>query len=323
LWYALRELDGNFVRNGKVADQIIVQFHNPSIRDFTQRYLTDNHEDVMAVVGSAVFFEQIMWLSHFEIPNERGMSFRPLLSQHLSVVVEAIRKTIHNRSCSLTYGTEQRDDQWIFIKTVKPVSLEKRIVEVAESTHGLGTDTVERLIRSLLSKVLRRIDLGEADKDELIDLIEALDACGDKLQPIADKLAEHTKPSVLDDLYRIRDFETLTRLQEARSELITQSDLDTARKLFNENYQEEVEEHLTGPDDDDPDQIRGWADRLETVGQSLNVDVNSDLENLRERAREIEDLPSPPDEERRVTPVPSGEEGTSEEISSLFSSLNL
>jgi len=60
---ALRQLDGNFINTRKIGKHLVVSFHNPSIRDFVEDFLSSSEGDVGDLVSSAHFYEQyaILW----------------------------------------------------------------------------------------------------------------------------------------------------------------------------------------------------------------------------------------------------------------------
>jgi hypothetical protein len=59
---ALRELDANFIKTGKIGKDIVVSFHNPSIRDFMEQFLEKSDGDVLDLLRGAHFYEQYVSL---------------------------------------------------------------------------------------------------------------------------------------------------------------------------------------------------------------------------------------------------------------------
>src|SRR3989442_9498523 len=55
---ALRELDGNFIKTGRVGRDIVLSFHNPSIRDFMEQFLEKSDADVLDLLRGAHFCDQ-------------------------------------------------------------------------------------------------------------------------------------------------------------------------------------------------------------------------------------------------------------------------
>jgi hypothetical protein len=61
--HALRELDNNFVSTSREGEDLIIDFHNPSVEDFIAQYLNNHPEDVRDLFDSAQFFEQCVRLA--------------------------------------------------------------------------------------------------------------------------------------------------------------------------------------------------------------------------------------------------------------------
>src|SRR5439155_10710429 len=59
---ALRELDGNFMKTDKIGKDIVVSFHNPSIRDFMEQFLEKSDGDVLDLLRGTHFYDQYVWL---------------------------------------------------------------------------------------------------------------------------------------------------------------------------------------------------------------------------------------------------------------------
>jgi hypothetical protein len=57
---SLRSIEGSFVTIGKSRWFPSVDFRNPSLHDFANRYVDDNSDELDALLSVPVFFEQII-----------------------------------------------------------------------------------------------------------------------------------------------------------------------------------------------------------------------------------------------------------------------
>jgi len=82
---ALRELEDTFIKINMVKGYNIIEFHNPSIRDFLKSYLDSNSEVVYSLCDSSIYFDQItnMWGSVAYIDNDQAL--RKHLEKNLNV----------------------------------------------------------------------------------------------------------------------------------------------------------------------------------------------------------------------------------------------
>ena len=101
--YALKEIDGDFVRIGYSDGRSVIAFANPSVRDFVlQRLLASETVAVMAL-DNAVFFDQVMLLlSHSKSPVSK-VSFQK------KAIARAMIRTFYSDRCSADNVTWIRD----------------------------------------------------------------------------------------------------------------------------------------------------------------------------------------------------------------------
>src|SRR4029078_6372694 len=86
---AMRELDGNFIKTERVGKDIVVSFHNPSIRDFMERFLERSDADALDLLRGACFYEQYVSLwsglreQRYHGIEQAGTEFVTKLSENL------------------------------------------------------------------------------------------------------------------------------------------------------------------------------------------------------------------------------------------------
>jgi hypothetical protein len=86
---ALRELDGDFVKTRSIAKEIVVSFHNPSIRDFMEQSLARSGSDALDLLRGAHFYEQYVALwqgvrgHHYRSIEQAGEEFVGALAKNL------------------------------------------------------------------------------------------------------------------------------------------------------------------------------------------------------------------------------------------------
>src|SRR5438477_1115255 len=98
--FGCKELDGSFVSFSRYSSGLAVQFHNPSIRDFLQAYCVENMSEVLLLLKSAAFFEQLIWLASYTLNDKTEPVFRQLILSNVVLWVGRLRQTIHGESCA-------------------------------------------------------------------------------------------------------------------------------------------------------------------------------------------------------------------------------
>lgn len=160
---ALRELDGNFIKTDKFGKDIVVSFHNPSIRDFMEQFLEKSDGDVLDLLRGAHFYEQYLtlWQGIRETPyrgiEQAGADFLKVLGDHLwAPSAGTIRQVSQGGDAGMVPhppSTESRSEFYVrVVDHVYPKSAEKftdaLMTSLAERWRG-GTADREDLVRLL------------------------------------------------------------------------------------------------------------------------------------------------------------------------------
>lgn len=78
---ALKEIEGTFITSSVSDGKVVIEFFNPSIRDFLQVYLTSNPDQFRTLIRSVVAFDQLRWF--WEHRDRTGLQpFRAQIKEH-------------------------------------------------------------------------------------------------------------------------------------------------------------------------------------------------------------------------------------------------
>lgn len=81
----LKELDGDLISTSRSNHRIIVQFRNPSVRDFIENHLAASKRELTALVNSIYFFEQLKRLWGPEESDVLRQVYRSVASSSISL----------------------------------------------------------------------------------------------------------------------------------------------------------------------------------------------------------------------------------------------
>lgn len=281
----LKELDGNFVRTDLVANDPVIDFHNPSVNDYTDSYLGQSVHDVTDLVQSAVFFEQFQQL--WALLREKRPSWPRECSDDF---VAAFSKRFMAPSCRVfrTYSQGQ-----LLGITLDDVSFERRMALAIEVNDSLKTTASRALFSLLVANLGRRIEAGEAHKENLLNLLPALGQ-GTKISRSIFASAQQFLTGSLD---QFEDFSNVSNFVKKFPGAIADEELDRIRQEFRE-----FSKNYADIWDRDPDVLRGTAEEITAVGEVLDVDVSEWADPLFQKADEIEQEresePEPDDSDR-------------------------
>jgi hypothetical protein len=165
---SLKLLDGNFIsifqRTNKTT---MISFHNPSVRDFLQTYLSDSESNICDLLESSIYFEQleILGTGHSQHRFDKESQITPpLFSSILNnypAFLNGLQRTIYGKSC----------------KILSP-SFEERIVFIFKVTSEYQIPLSNEIIIPIIKKLISTLQDPKytSDKLELIKIIYELES---------------------------------------------------------------------------------------------------------------------------------------------------
>jgi hypothetical protein len=173
----LQELEGNFIRLDRTAQskpdgqERVAHFHNPSIADFLRRRFCECVGDVMDVLRSAVFFEQVERLFRLLGRTDAGERGTWGLVDP-TMVRDAIQGTLTSRSARLI-RSGQMADRW----TRRSVSVWDRL----ETCCRIGTELPDSALRSMIQQSVdhhfEKVSKRPCELPDIMALLTTIEGC--------------------------------------------------------------------------------------------------------------------------------------------------
>ncbi len=282
---ALKELDGNFIKTGRIGRDIAVSLHNPSVKDFIEQFLASSDVDVADLFRGAHFYEQYTTLWN----GRRGRRYRGIDAAS-GDYVKALTANLWGESAT-TIRQVDHHGQTVGLVPHAP-SNESRAAFLIGVLDGLNSPLAERLIVSVTGTLAELWKSGKADREDLVRLIEVLTRGGLKQGDapfVAARQCLLTKPETDEEFRAVADF------CEKYPDAVSDADRETLRHQFAEFASDHPLRW-----DDDPDMLRSVASDIEYVGERLGVATDKFTQSLYERADEVESEraePEPPDDD--------------------------
>jgi DNA polymerase III delta prime subunit len=160
---ALRELDGNFIKTRKIGKDIVVSFHNPSIRDFMELSLEKTGSDALDLLRGAHFHEQYVALWQ----GIRGHRYQSI-EQSGAEFVEVLAKNLWAQSARTIRQVDQAGEEMGVVS--HPPSAESRsefYVRVVDKVHPKAA---VKITSRLLDSLADNWRGGSADREDLVHL---------------------------------------------------------------------------------------------------------------------------------------------------------
>jgi len=303
---SLKGLDGNFIKSRKIGDDVIISFHNPSIRDFMEKFLETSDSDTTDLLRGASFYEQYttLWTGH------RGKRY-PAIDRAAIEFVRMLSSNLWGPSAR-TIHRVNRQGETVGLSSYPP-SNESRVHFLINVIDELKLKSATSIVESVLAQMSALWLKGSGDKEDLIRLLQSLTKRGLKEHEAAFTSAQHC---LLSDPETDAEFRAAADFYHDYPKAVSHEKCDALRKLFRAF----ASDHPANSDDD-PDWIRGAVTDIEYVGERIGIDVEEYTQKLLERAEEIENdranVSEPDDDDRDW----GGSESSDDDVQSMFEGL--
>ena len=282
---ALKELDGNFIRTGKIGRDIAVSFHNPSVKDFMEQFLANSDADVADLFHGAQFYEQYTGVWN----GRRGRRYHGIDAAS-GDYVKALAANLWGESAR----TIRRVDEYgeTIGLTPHPPSNESRAAFFIGVLDGVRSPQAEQLIDFVIGSLSDLWKSGKADREDLVTLLDVLSKRGLN-QGDAPFVA--ARQCLLTEPETDEEFRAVAAFCEKYPDAVS----DVERETLKRQFVEFASDHPLSSDDD-PDTLRAVASDIDYVGERLGVATDEFTQGFYERADEIESEraePEPPDDD--------------------------
>jgi hypothetical protein len=271
---SLRELDGNFIKTDKIGQDIVVSFHNPSIRDFMEQFLERSDADVLDLLRGARFYEQYVGLWQ----GVRGHPYRGIEQAGVEFI-SLLRDNLWGASARTIRQVNKGEDVGLVSLPPSPESRSAFFVRVVDEAHP---KSAQKFTGALLASLAERWRDGRADREDLVRFLKLLADRGLSQTDDAFLAARHcllSRPDTVEEFLAARDF----------CETYPESVSGAEREALKSEFVRFADEYVEGLNfNDDPDWLRGAASDLETLCKFFALPAGGYTQSLLERADELE-----------------------------------
>lgn len=307
---ALQELDGDFIQTTRVAPELLIEFSNPSIRDFMNATLSSSPDLVEDLIATAVYFEQLsrIWSARLQITEPQRFIAND------TAFADKLRALMGGASARVTHDYSRGGKPPKVVRAHS--SRSERLLAVLEIGEELQTPATRVLVKELIGEEEEEsLDLPSLGKNALVDVLLRLDK-RPGWAATSSRLFTMIREYLLDDLDDIEDYQALGAFASAFPAAITYLDQRTIARRIHTSFRDWSSDVWR-----DVDQIWGLHHEIEELGESLDVDVSEMLTELEDRASEIEVEEEAPPAKPYSSMTTDCSDKTAE-IHALFSSLS-
>jgi len=277
--HALKALEGNFIVSERSRDKILIRFHNPSLRDFLENYLSEDELIVTDLIQSSVFFDQALFLWECNKEDSEASCFKGMILKHAEYFVSLLRRVLSSKTCRLINYTSENlryKDRW-------SISFESRVVLVAEVAAASGNHTATKLLEELIGSLEKLFDNNSAKPEDLSKLLKRLKELKLIDSEIHISLLEKAKRYLMGHLDWWDEFKAFCDFENLFRELVTDEDKKFVIKEF-EGVAHSDWDYLS----DAPDNYRDDAHQIRSISKKLGIDMSERVKELEDKADEME-----------------------------------
>lgn len=271
---ALKELDGNFIKINIAMNDHLVDFHNPSVRDFLDLYLLEDVDVVGDLIEGACFWGQLQRLWS----GRRNKQFRGVI-QYQSKFIQKIAELIDSPVVDfITIDSQDKNPR--IIREME--SLEERVGFVIEIADKLKNKQIVSLARELLVVSKQRLFSLDADRRDFFRLLVKVQ--GSRFSYREQDVSLMGSMVFSEELNDVYDFAVLGDFVANYPGAIPNEKLEMLRSDFGV-FCETFDSAAVS----DPDELRRRATQFDEISVKLDVDVEEAADRLRAIADALEE----------------------------------
>lgn len=266
---ALKELEGNFVKSVRAQSDIIVSFHNPSIKDFIESYLAVHSGEARLLIVSSVFFAQLEKLGTTDVSGIRSI----IVAEH-EQFWDKIQKLSTSRAIKLreTYYTGTGGYRYLAGGSRVTEHFEDRLRFAIDCLRLGRSSHAEEVVREMLSRILAEWEVGKVTKTKAVELIAILNK--EELRTIIEQetlygAIKHVFTSNLDTL---DDFEFLLELERVNSAVLDDQDWRFLSETFENRHYQIATSEVEGIENSED--VREYLELLSKLGKEFYTDTS-------------------------------------------------
>jgi len=282
--FALKELEGAFTATKR---RNIVEFHNPSVKDFLELKLSHESAYVDNLLLSAVCFKQVYNLWHLSKELHQSKWENPL---HIDseLLIDAIERTLKN---DVLLIERHGGISTVYYIDTGRIDRARIIIEIYEA---LGES---RLLELCIEAVDNTIDFLTNDEDEydwefdfqgLKQLIAAIDLATNLDYELQQELMDKMRILMSYGLQKVSTLENLKYIDESMEFSSyywwTDDDRNNIKAAFNHYLDHQIWDECS--DMDNSTLLETLADDLSNMADKYEIDVSATLGSILEQAEE-------------------------------------
>lgn len=279
---AMRELEGTFINLRTISNGAVVEFSNPSIRDYMQNLLLEE-DSLRSMIESTVFFDQVDWMN--STLNDKN-TLLPLgeLSKHQELIINRMIFLYEERIKEelIRYDYKYNDR----FALAEP-NLAERLSDIALWNYARGDSNIKEFVIEKMSQLAEEISRKSVSINDCIIAIGRMHQMELLTEDGGREIMNALKKVSTESNGELQGYEDILRVQEEIPTAFTESEMIGIGCEF-DRFAERYFDELMDADMTDPEEIREAADRFGKVGIFFSVDTTETVQSIKDVADQKE-----------------------------------
>jgi hypothetical protein len=307
----LKELDGNFTKTNKSKYGIYISFHNPSIVDYIEYYISDKHKIIYKLLSSALFYEQVEFILREEtIHNHCAQNHHDFTK----LIIEKISHTITAQSCSLANWSDGRNKPTYKNRSI--ISIGQRYIFVCSKLQNSNYNYLNQWIGTEFQNIKQFIKNNKIHAGDLNSLMNKLLVISSITEKDKIELLSLSKQSLFENSYSIENVEDLLTLLKNFENLKEEDDdsrINSIVRSIVNNYSE-----------NDEDWLNDELYTLQRIAKEYNLNFDYEVDAIQDILSNIDNLEKDdPIWDYKGEKTNNCESITDDDIENMFESLRI
>lgn len=296
---SLKELESNFIRIERIHEKLVIDFHNPSVKDFIEYRLSVEPSTVKELCRSAIFFDQIVQFWNINvndskkgIKNFSGYDAKNEFTALQKIVLEKIEKTFQMQGCRLRRRYFNGADSFNLIREFFP---EERFEFALDTAESIFMNDSKKLIDFIIPLTRIFIDLISQKKcrlREIYYLVGRLSKRAFSTIEVFEELVLAVRECLMINAWSLEDFGYFLGFKREFPKLIRLKDFKKMKERFLDKAKEEIsfykDEGNRSYNNVTADEIGAAIEEISTIAPQFGLNFGKDLKILEKIVDELE-----------------------------------
>jgi len=290
---ALYELEGTFLKIERTSKGLIIGFHNPSIRDYLETYLSENADALITLCASSVFYEQILHLTGIKPGKPEHVNIKKTIEKAPDVISNGLVRSVR-KSLARWMPRQMKSGREYY--SLAGRTIEQNIIHALQVSAALPEGFSEETASQLIQIEINRIRDGTALSDALPTVIEAVrkHTPNVPIKSMLESCAGNYVTKNYDNFDDIEQFETVVNLDTIAPGIITKDIIEQIKEKFKEDYEDLFDSKISeAAYEDEFDVCDALVDKF---AEYFDIDLEDIHDLINDHRHEIlHDFPEDPD----------------------------